>query len=277
MPLDIWPVSVQGSDAVSSISEAINGFNKINFDKPDIIIIARGGGSTEDLMAFNDENLAIKVFESKIPIVSAIGHETDTTIIDLVSDLRVSTPTAAAEKVVPVKYEIQEKIKNLSIQLDNKIRFKTEAVKDNFEYLNKLLKAPSFIVNLYNDKINESLKKLQLSINNKFNIINLNFLNISNSISSPETVLKIKSFSFKEISKNLEKNLKEKYNNNNYNLQSNIRLLQSNSISSNLKKGYSILMNKNKIIKSKKNVKIKTDIEAKLVDGSIELNVKKIN
>ena len=167
MPLDIWPVSVQGIDAVYDITQAITGFNEKIENKPDVIIIARGGGSTEDLMAFNDEDLAIKVFESKIPIVSAIGHETDTTIIDLVSDLRASTPTAAAEKVIPVKYEIEEKIKNFSFKLDNKLRFKIESIKDNFEYLNKTLKAPNFIINLYNSKIIETFKKLEFSIKNK--------------------------------------------------------------------------------------------------------------
>ena len=110
MPLDIWPVSVQGIDAADSIINAIEGFNKLKSSKPDILIVARGGGSTEDLMAFNDENLATSVFDSKIPIISAIGHETDTTIIDLVSDLRASTPTAAAEKATPVRFELSNLI-----------------------------------------------------------------------------------------------------------------------------------------------------------------------
>ena len=83
-PIEIWPVSVQGVEAVESIIEAVTGFNNMNLDeKPDVIIIARGGGSTEDLMAFNDEKLAISVYHSLIPIISAVGHETDTTIIDL--------------------------------------------------------------------------------------------------------------------------------------------------------------------------------------------------
>jgi len=69
-----------------------------------------------------------------IPIISAIGHETDTTIIDLVSDLRASTPTAAAEKIVPVKYEIEERLKNLNLHLNNKIKFRLQSFKDNFEY-----------------------------------------------------------------------------------------------------------------------------------------------
>jgi exodeoxyribonuclease VII, large subunit len=75
-PIDLWPVAVQGTEAAKNIIDAINGFNKIKENKPDVIIIARGGGSTEDLMAFNDEKLAEVVSKSHIPIISAIGHET---------------------------------------------------------------------------------------------------------------------------------------------------------------------------------------------------------
>ena len=110
--VDLWPVLVQGKESTGTIVKAIKGFNDNTYiEKPDVIIIARGGGSVEDLMTFNDEELAIAVFESKIPIVSAIGHETDTTIIDYVSDLRAPTPTAAAEKVVPVRNELVQQVK----------------------------------------------------------------------------------------------------------------------------------------------------------------------
>ena len=110
--VDLWPALVQGKESTETIINAIKGFNDNTYiEKPDVIIIARGGGSVEDLMTFNDEELAIAVFESKIPIVSAIGHETDTTIIDYVSDLRAPTPTAAAEKVVPVRNELIQQVK----------------------------------------------------------------------------------------------------------------------------------------------------------------------
>ena len=277
MPLDIWPVSVQGADAVSSISDAILGFNEMKEDKPDVIIIARGGGSTEDLMAFNDEKLATNVFDSVIPIVSAIGHETDNTIVDLVSDLRASTPTAAAEIITPLKLEIESQIKNLHIQLENKIKSKYEIINDNLQYINKLLKAPNFIVNLYNEKIYQSLTKLHLSIKNKIGLLNINLLNISNLINSPENIIKIKKILIKELSKNIEKNIIEKYDNINLNLKSNIRLLYSNSISKNLNKGYSVLMHKNKILKSTKNLKLDTDLKAKIADGQLEVTIKKIN
>ena len=99
--VDLWPTAVQGNVAAEMIINAIKGFNAdYYYEQPEVIIIARGGGSVEDLMIFNDEKLAITVFESKIPIVSAIGHETDTTIIDFVRDLRAPTPTAAAELIL---------------------------------------------------------------------------------------------------------------------------------------------------------------------------------
>ncbi len=277
MPLDIWPVSVQGIDAVSSISLAIDGFNSILKDKPDVIIIARGGGSTEDLMAFNDEDLATKVFQSKIPIISAIGHETDTTIIDLVSDLRASTPTAAAEKVVPVKYEIEEKIRVLSTQLENKIQYKLQGYRDNFEYLNKLLKAPKFIINIYNEKISRIFKNLNIIIFNKIDIYNLNLSKISNFIIAPEATIKVKKNLIIEASRNIEKNVLNNYKIKKDNLNSNVRLLSSNSISKNLEKGYSILVTDDKIINSTKKIKLNDVVKAKLKEGSLKLKVKKIN
>ena len=108
----LFSTKVQGESAVKEIHVELvfnNDFNKGKNPKPDIVIIARGGGSLEDLMPFNDENLVRKIFESQIPIVSAVGHETDTTLCDLVSDLRAPTPSAAVEMVVPDKKEILAK------------------------------------------------------------------------------------------------------------------------------------------------------------------------
>ena len=111
------------------IIEAIKNFNSNNFpDPPDVIIVARGGGSIEDLMPFNDEKLALAVYNSKIPIISAIGHETDYTIIDLVSDLRVPTPTAAAEKAVPIKLEEDLNFSFKAENVLNKISDKTRLI-----------------------------------------------------------------------------------------------------------------------------------------------------
>jgi exodeoxyribonuclease VII large subunit len=100
----LWPVAVQGEKAAAEIAAAITGFNTVsqNFPRPDLIIVARGGGSIEDLMAFNEEAVVRAAAASRIPLISAVGHETDTTLIDFASDMRAPTPTAAAELAVPV-------------------------------------------------------------------------------------------------------------------------------------------------------------------------------
>jgi len=107
----IWPVLVQGDGAAEQITAAIEGFNRLGsggaVPRPDLLIVARGGGSLEDLWAFNEEIVVRAAAGSAIPLISAVGHETDTTLIDFASDLRAPTPTAAAEMAVPVRAELQ--------------------------------------------------------------------------------------------------------------------------------------------------------------------------
>ena len=105
----VWPVVVQGEAACGQITAALAGFHSHPV-RPDVIIVARGGGSVEDLWCFNDEGLARAVFASEIPVISAVGHETDTTLIDFVSDRRAPTPTAAAEMATPVLAELRAAI-----------------------------------------------------------------------------------------------------------------------------------------------------------------------
>lgn len=129
----IYPAAVQGVNVASTVIKGIETFNKLN--NVDVIIIARGGGSFEDLFGFNDENLARKIFESKIPIVSAVGHETDFTICDFVSDLRAPTPSAAAELVYPEYIDILNRIDNAKVRLNLAIK---NYVKIKREYVNRL-------------------------------------------------------------------------------------------------------------------------------------------
>jgi exodeoxyribonuclease VII large subunit len=106
----VWPVRVQGETAASEVAAAIRGFNALEeggkIARPDVLIVARGGGSLEDLWAFNEEIVVRAAADSLIPLVSAIGHETDTTLIDFAADLRAPTPTGAAEKVTPVRIDL---------------------------------------------------------------------------------------------------------------------------------------------------------------------------
>lgn len=114
----VWPVLVQGESAAAQIAAAIEGFNKIpeggDIPRPDVLIVARGGGSLEDLWSFNEEVVVRAAAGSAIPLISAVGHETDTTLIDYASDLRAPTPTAAAELAVPVRGDLIDTVESLS-------------------------------------------------------------------------------------------------------------------------------------------------------------------
>ncbi|WP_334161893.1 exodeoxyribonuclease VII large subunit [Phenylobacterium sp.] len=117
----VWPVVVQGDAAAAQVCAAIRGFNALEpggpIPRPDILIVARGGGSVEDLWPFNDETLARTVAAGTIPLISAVGHETDTTLIDFVSDRRAPTPTAAAEMATPVLAELQALVSDLGARM----------------------------------------------------------------------------------------------------------------------------------------------------------------
>ncbi len=119
----VWPVRVQGEASAAEVAGAIAGFNALPIDgpipRPDVLIIARGGGSLEDLWSFNEESVVQAAAQSAIPLVSAIGHETDWTLLDLVADLRAPTPTGAAEKAVPVRAELMGIVADMARRLLN--------------------------------------------------------------------------------------------------------------------------------------------------------------
>lgn len=153
----IYPAAVQGVNVAKTVISGIKTFNKLN--NVDVIIIARGGGSFEDLFGFNDENLAREIFNSKIPIVSAVGHETDFTICDFVSDLRAPTPSAAAELVYPKKSDILTKI---STDRNRNILAMNGYINRKKEYLkrikaSKLEKIPYDIINKYRMQIDKDI------------------------------------------------------------------------------------------------------------------------
>ena len=145
----LWPVAVQGEGSANQISNAIDKFNQLTDEtsvkKPDLLIVARGGGSLEDLWSFNEEVVVRSVYKSNIPVISAVGHETDTTLIDFVSDLRAPTPTAAAEKAVPVRDELVSRIDELNLRIKSCFNNKLNSNKDRINYLIKLLGKPDQI------------------------------------------------------------------------------------------------------------------------------------
>ena len=258
----LWPVPVQGQDAAQLISDAVDGFNNLSskdeVNIPDLIIIARGGGSIEDLWPFNEEIVIRSVFKSNIPIVSAIGHETDTTLIDFVSDLRAPTPTAAAEISTPDKEELLRDISEKNNRLNYSINLYLDNLKDNFISIK--------------DKLPVSLK---LFLNN----LTSHFQNISQSLNFRVIGEQLKSSKVKLIS--LEESLLKAKNILVERLQKELdnksTLLESLSYKSVLKRGYSVTRSSNKIIRSKQDLKDESELIIETNFATLKAKLREIN
>ena len=258
----LWPVPVQGQDAAQLISDAVDGFNNLSskdeVNIPNLIIIARGGGSIEDLWPFNEEIVIRSVFKSNIPIVSAIGHETDTTLIDFVSDLRAPTPTAAAEISTPDKEELLRDISEKNNRLNYSINLYLDNLKDNFISIKDKLPVSLklFLNNLtsYFQNISQSLNFRVLGEQLKSSKVKL--------ISLEESLLKAKNILVERLQKELDNKS---------------TLLESLSYKSVLKRGYSVTRSSNKIIKSKKDLKDESELIIETNFATLKAKLREIN
>ncbi|MCL2484918.1 MAG: exodeoxyribonuclease VII large subunit [Endomicrobia bacterium] len=189
----IYPVRVQGKEAEKEIPQALRYLNK-NYKDLDVLLVGRGGGSIEDLWAFNTEPVARAIFDSEIPVISCVGHETDYTIADFVADMRAPTPSAAAEMAVRAKSELKKRLKDMSAALFDGMNFIFEDNKKKLEILSssRALQKPHLI---YEDKIShieEIGERLRLLIKNTVNLKSSAMANLSHKLDlvSPLSVLK---------------------------------------------------------------------------------------
>lgn len=245
----IWDVSVQGAKSASEIEAAIQGFNNLPTEhKPDLLIVARGGGSIEDLWSFNEEAVVRAAFFSKIPLISAVGHETDFTLLDLVADLRAPTPTAAAEIALPLSQDLYgqliQKQQRLNLAIERKI---TKQI-DDYSALKRALPNLEYVFSSFWRKIDEQTQYLK----HNFEKIYLNKINLykqNNRIFNIGLIERI----FKQK--------KEK-------LYTNARLLQNISYNKILQRGFTLLLSEdNKPISSINNIALNQEMTLKFYDG----------
>ena len=247
----LFPTLVQGVGAKENIVKMINEANESDVD---VIILGRGGGSIEDLWAFNEEIVARAIYNSNKPIVSAVGHEIDFTISDFVSDMRAPTPTGAAELVVPSKVEIQSYLNDYKGRIISVINKKIKSYTDTFSKLKStyILKNPISMYEIDEQKLDNMLEKLGSIMTYKLEREKSKLNNLSKMI-SPNMLNRLDKEKIK-----LE------------NIETKLNLLNPENI---LKKGYSLTLVEGKIVKSINSVKKGNIIDTKFSDGIIKSEV----
>lgn len=269
----LWPVLVQGEKSSEQVTEAIVGFNKLD-DKPDLIIVARGGGSVEDLWSFNEENVVRAAFASKIPIISAIGHETDFTLLDFVADLRAPTPTAAAEMAVPVLSNVSATIRGILNRADFALTKYFEVRKNRLLMLQKSMPNYQTILTNYIQRVDDISIRL---INAKTRIFEININKINTlrlRLKHPQDIVKLTEQKLIQVSKRLDQVSDLVYNNKEQKLNLLSSLLNSYSYKKTLARGFAIIVNENKNpITSVNQTSSGDKLIAELQDGNISVTV----
>ena len=274
----LYPVLVQGKTAASEIIAAIKYFNHQSESKktpPDVIIIARGGGSFEDLLPFNDEELVRAVFASAIPIISAIGHETDTTLIDYVSDLRAPTPSAAAEIATPVLNDFKILLNNLEKRLNNYALNLLLNQKNKLENLAKYLIHPKKLLQQIEQKISELEKRAATSLNQRLNNKEKDLKLAANLLISPDKILSNYQKQLQNLAKNLSQNLQNQLQNRQNKISWAEKLLISYDYKRVLKRGYALVRDvNNQVISTISHIQNDQKINVEMQDGKINAIVK---
>lgn len=183
----VWPVLVQGENAAAQIAAAVNGFSVLESGgkilRPDLLIVARGGGSVEDLWAFNEEPVVRAVANCSIPVISAVGHETDTTLCDFAADLRAPTPTAAAEMAVPVRAELLDRVAQNAMRLDRSMRRSLTHAGERLEAQRRLLPKLSELTAPQQQRADELAERLSRGLERRVSNASLAFAAPSGALS----------------------------------------------------------------------------------------------
>ena len=272
--LVLYPTVVQGVHAVNSI---LKNLDLVEQEDYDVVIIGRGGGSIEDLWAFNEEPVVRRVAELSIPVISSVGHETDTTLIDFVSDMRAATPTAAAEIATPVLMEIHQQLRNLQTRLEQALSRQLQIKRERMQALANasIFQNPERIYQVYQQRVDQLEMRLQQmmqqSVQHKRQQLLKNQHRLE--LGSPSRRVQTEKQALKYLAKRLEQAQGQLMKDKKQQFQRAIQQLDLLSPLKIMNRGYGILQQEETIIKSVEQLEVEQELTIQLVDGTVRSKV----
>ena len=276
--ITLFPVSVQGVEAKQEIVNAIETANRLRKTLGmQALIVSRGGGSLEDLQAFNEEEQAQAIIASDLPVISAVGHETDFTIADFVADLRAPTPSAAAEQLSPSQFEYLEILEGYLQQFRRTIGAKLQGANKALTWLHKQLKRPDRRLQEHAQKLDRFEGQLQFTIRNRIALQRANLLQMKRGLefNAPRSRIRQLHQEVEARMKSMTRSTRTQIQIRRAKLSELSRGLETVSPLNTLSRGYSITYNANReLIRQSDDVKIGSEITSRLEKGSIVSTVK---
>jgi exodeoxyribonuclease VII large subunit len=270
--VEVWPVMVQGKGAAEQIAAAIDGFNAL-VEKPDLLIVARGGGSLEDLWAFNEEIVVRAAANSSIPLISAVGHETDTTLIDYAADLRAPTPTAAAELASPIRSEL---IQNLSLLFNRSIHAIQRSLKEHelrLETMMRRLGSPQSYLGEQMQRLDDRAERLDNAIKSHLKHEAMRIKQLVAKLIHPRDILQRSEERVDNLMKRQSLAINHLLRNKKQHFDGLSRLLESYSYADTLKRGFALIKDeKGDFVFSSKAMKAGDKGQIILADGTIDFS-----
>ena len=272
--LVLYPTVVQGVHAVNSI---LKNLDLVEQEDYDVVIIGRGGGSIEDLWAFNEEPVVRRVSELSIPVISSVGHETDTTLIDFVSDMRAATPTAAAEIATPVLMEIHQQLRNLQTRLEQALSRQLQIKRERMQALSNasIFQNTERIYQVYQQRVDQLEMRLQQmmqqSVQHKRQQLVKNQHRLE--LGSPSRRVQTEKQSLQYLAKRLEQAQGQLMKDKKQQFQRAIQQLDLLSPLKIMNRGYGILQQEETIIKSVDQLEVNQELTIQLVDGTVRSKV----
>lgn len=276
----VFPTRVQGKEATAEIVAAFNKVENVA-EEFDTVILARGGGSIEDLWCFNEEAVAQAILACSLPVISSIGHETDTTLADLVADIRAATPTAAAEIAVPVLTDLLERIVILKQRMNYAMKQKLTVARKQFERSNEsyVLKQPERLYQAYIQQLDLSVQRLEAQQHRYFEQLTyrLNYLMQRLNSQHPNQQLK----HWQQIVNNLDNQLKQQFKQvmqqKQQNLKHQAHLLDAYSPLKSMSRGYALIEHEQQHVTTIDQLSIGDEMKVQFVDGQVVTEVKSIH